>query len=178
MKKISIVLIALAAILVLPGAAKADSFTGASGSTSQFLGLSGSGSFSASSIGPGSQGFSFSDSLFGGNFITLGSGASAFHGVFTAAGFTSSSTNISCGFFCFDTQYTASFVGTGANAGETGSITIDVNPFTGQIVGGSADPNTVGGSVPEPGTLGMFAAGLLGVGLMLSRRSKAVQVSA
>jgi hypothetical protein len=171
MKKIGIVLVALAAILVLPGAAKADSFTGASGSTSQILGLSGDGSFSASSLGPGSQSFSFSDTFFN-NFITIGS----FHGTFTG-GFTSSSTTISCGFFCVDTQYTASFVGTGANAGETGTITFDVNPFTGQIVAGSADPNSVG-NVPEPGTLGMFAAGLLGVGLMLSRRSKAAQVTA
>jgi hypothetical protein len=175
MKKIGIILVALVAILVLPGAAKADSFTGASGSTSEFFGalLGGNGNFSASSVGPGSQSFTFSDTFFD-NFITIGS----FHGTFTG-GFTSSSTNISCGFFCFDTQYTASFVGTGANAGETGTITFDVNPYTGQIVGGSADPmpNSVA-AMPEPGTLGMFAAGLLGVGLMLSRRSKASQVSA
>jgi PEP-CTERM motif len=172
MKKVGIVLVALIAILVLPGAAKADSFTGASGSTTNFLGLSGSGSFSASSLG-GSQSFSFADSLFS-NSITIGSGASAFHGVFTGS-FTS--TSISCGFLCFETQYTASFIGTGANAGETGSITLDVNPFTGQIVGGSADPNP-GTGVPEPGTLGMFAAGLLGVGFMISRRSKTAQVTA
>jgi hypothetical protein len=173
MKKIGIVLIALVAILVLPGAAKADSFTGASGSTTDLFGavLSGSGSFSSSSLGSGSQSFSFSDSFFN-NSITIGSGASAFHGDFTS-GFTS--TGVGCGFACV--QYTASFAGTGASAGETGTITLDVNPFTGQIVGGSADPNSVTG-VPEPGTLGMFAAGLLGVGLMLSRRSKAAQVSA
>jgi PEP-CTERM motif len=175
MKKIGIVLVALIAILVLPGAAKADSFTGASGSTSELFGslLGANGSFSASSLGPGSQSFTFSDTFFN-NFITIGS----FQGTFTS-GFTSASTKISCGFFCFDTQYTASFVGTGANAGQTGTITLDVNPFTGQIVGGSADPtaNAVTG-VPEPGTLGMFAVGLLGVGLMLSRRSKAGQVTA
>jgi PEP-CTERM motif len=170
MKKIGILLVALVAILVLPGAAKADSFTGASGSTSEIFGslLGGNGSFSASSLGPGSQNFTFSDTFFS-NFITIGS----FQGTFTG-GFTSARTDISCGFFCTDIQYTASFVGTGANAGETGTITLDVNPFTGQIVGGSADP--VG--APEPGTLGMFAAGLVGVGLMLRRRSKAVQVSA
>jgi hypothetical protein len=175
MKKIGIVLMALVAILVLPGAAKADSFTGASGSTSNFfgLGLNGVGSFSTSSLG-GSQNFSFSDSFFN-NSITIGSGASAFHGVFTS-GFTA--TTISCGFFCSETQYTASFVGTGADAGQTGSITLDVNPFTGQIVGGSADPQSQVAGVPEPGTLGMFAAGLLGVGLMLSRRSKAAQTTA
>src|ERR1700678_117100 len=172
MKKIGIVLVALLAILVLPGAAKADSFTGASGSTTNFLGLAGNGSFSASSLG-GSQSFSFSDSIFG-NSITIGSGASAFHGVFTG-GFTAST--ISCGFFCSETQYTASFVGTGADAGQTGSITLDVHAF-GQVVGGSAAPNAAVTGVPEPGTLGMFAAGLLGVGLMLSRRSKAAQVTA
>ena len=177
MKKLGIIFVAFAAILVLPGSAKADSFTGASGSTSQVWGLRGSGSFSSSSLGPGSQGFSFSDSLFGGNSITIGSGASAFHGIFTAAGFTSSTTGISCGFFCFDIKYTATFVGTGVNAGETGTITLDVNPYTGQIVAGSVDPEASTG-VPEPGTLGMFAAGLLGVGLMISRRTKAAQVSA
>jgi hypothetical protein len=164
MKKIGIVLIALAAILVLPGAAKADSFTGASGNTTDFFGtiLNGGGSFS------GGQSFSFSDT-FRSNFITIG----AFHGDFTG-GFTA--TGVGCGFFC--EQYTASFVGTGASAGETGTITLDVNPFTGQILGGSADPVGQVAGVPEPGTLGMFAAGLLGVGLMLGRRSKAVQVTA
>lgn len=177
MKKIGIIFAALVAILILPGAAKADSFTGASGSTSDVWGLRGSGSFSSSSLGPGSQSFTFSDSLFGGNSITIGSGASAFHGVFTGAGFTASGTGMSCGFFCYDIQYTANFVGTGVNAGETGTITLDVNPYTGQIVGGSADPDQSTG-VPEPGTLGMFAAGLLGVGFMISRRSKAAQATA
>jgi PEP-CTERM motif len=163
MKKIGVVLIALVAVLVLPGAAKADSFTGASGNTTDFFGniLNGGGSFT------GGQSFSFSDTFLN-NSITIGS----FHGDFTDR-FTA--TGVSCGFLC--TQYTASFVGTGASAGETGSITLDVNAF-GQIVGGSADPNAVGNNVPEPGTLGMFAAGLLGVGLMLSRRSKAAQTTA
>jgi hypothetical protein len=166
MKKIGIAFIALVAILVLPGAAKADSFTGASGGTTDFFGtiLNGAGSFA------GGESFSFSDSLFGGgNFIKIGS----FTGAFTGGGF--AATGVGCGFFCV--QYAASFVGTGASAGETGTITLDVNPFTGQIENGSADPNAVAG-VPEPGTLGMFAAGLLGVGLMLSRRSKSVQVTA
>jgi hypothetical protein len=177
MKKIGIIFGALVAILLLPGAAKADSFTGASGSTTDVWGLRGSGSFSSSSLGPGGQSFSFSDSLFGGNSITIGSGASAFHGVFTGAGFTASSTGINCGFFCYDIQYTAAFVGTGVNAGETGTITLDVDPYTGRIVAGSADPDQ-GTGVPEPGTLGMFAIGLVGVGVMISRRSKAAQVSA
>jgi hypothetical protein len=163
MKKIGIVLIALVAILVLPGAAKADSFTGASGSINNFgplFGLDGSGTFT----GPNND-FIFSDSLIFGNYITIGT----FTGNFTNAGFSSSS----CGRGC--TQYVANFVGNGSSAGETGTITLDVDVF-GNIISGTT---SFGGSnVPEPGTLGMFAAGLLGVGLMLSRRSKAAQVAA
>jgi PEP-CTERM motif len=162
MKKIGIVLVALVAILVLPGAAKADSITGGSVDAG-FLGIGGNGTIS------GGGTFSFDDSIFG-NSIKIGS----FNGDFTSAGFTSSP--ISCGPRCFETQYTASFVGTGASAGETGTITIDVDGF-GNVVGGSESINGSNG-VPEPGTLGMFAAGLLGVGLMLSRRSKAAQVAA
>ncbi len=163
MKKIGIVLVALVAILVLPGAAKADSITGGSVNAG-ILGIGGNGNIS------GGGSFSFDDSIFG-NTITVGS----FNGDFTNAGFTSS--NVNCGVRCSETQYTANFVGTGTSAGETGTITFTVNNADGDIVSGSE--SIVGSNaVPEPGTLGMFAAGLLGVGLMLSRRSKAAQVSA
>jgi hypothetical protein len=80
MKKFGIVLIALAAVLVLPGSAKADSFS-YTGGTGSLFGLGapwiGSGTFSGSSLGPGSQSFSF-ETFFnlGGGFssITIGSG--------------------------------------------------------------------------------------------------------
>ena len=174
MKKIGIVLVALIAILVLPGAAKADSFnvTGGSGSIDTgFLGITGGGSLS------GVGGFSFGDESFFGITIENAISFGSFTGAFTNAGFTSVPELVACGRgLCFETEYVANFVGTGSSAGETGTLTLFVDS-SGNIVSGSVSVNGNTG-VPEPGTLGMFAAGLLGVGLMLSRRSKAAQVSA
>jgi hypothetical protein len=172
MKKFSIVLVALVAILVLPGAAKADSFSysGASGNANIF---GGSGTFSTSSLG-GSQSFSFTDFLFV-NTIKIGSGASAFNGQFTS-GFTKTGTGFNFGNCFFGCSiYTASVTGTGASAGESGTITFELDAF-GNIVGGSSTLST--SNVPEPGTLGMFAIGLAGLGLMLGRKIKVAQVSA
>lgn len=164
MKKIGIVLVALAAILVLPGAAKADSITGGSITSFGIFGLDGNAIV-------GGQTFSFDDSILG-NTIKFGS----FTGDFTNAGFTS--TPVNCNKFGFNcnTQYSASFLGTKGSSGETGTITFVVDSY-GNIISGSESVTGAAG-VPEPGTVGMFAAGLLGVGLMLSRRSKAAQVSA
>jgi hypothetical protein len=164
MKKIGIVLVAFVAMLVLPGAAKADSITGGSVTSLGAFGLFGSANV-------GGQQFNFDDSFFG-NSIGFGS----FAGTFTSAGF--SATNVDCNRFGCDTQYTASFIGSAgtSSAGETGTITFVVDG-NGNIISGS-ESITGGAGVPEPGTLGMFAAGLLGVGLMISRRSKAAQVTA
>jgi PEP-CTERM motif-containing protein len=163
MKKVSIVLVALAAMLILPGAAKADSITGGSINSFGIFGLDGSANI-------GSQTFFFDDSFLG-NGISFGS----FSGDFTNAGFTTSP--VSCGSRCSETQYSANFFGTGSSAGETGTITFIVDNNTGNIISGT-ESVTGGNNVPEPGTLGMFAAGLLGVGLMVSRRTKAAQVAA
>lgn len=177
MKKLGIVLVALAAILVLPGAAKADSFSGADGSAFGLSGpWSGSGSFS------GGASFSFNSFLnVGGAFssITIGSGATEFEGIFTS----SFSAGGSCGSNC--TKWTAS-VASVAGSGYVGVGTITLNLTADgfgsfDITGGTASVGTsvgAGTSVPEPGTLGMFAIGLAGLGLILGRKIKAVQVSA
>jgi PEP-CTERM motif len=172
MKKIGIVLIALVAILALPGAAKADSYTGADGSA---FGIgspwSGSGNFT------GGTSFAFSSFFnIGGvlSSITIGSGASEFIGDFTSS-FSQTGT---CGRNC--TVWTATVASiTGSGYVGTGTVTLDLtsdNFGNFDITGGTANVGT--SNVPEPGTLGMFAAGLLGLGLMLSRRSKAAQVAA
>jgi hypothetical protein len=177
MKRFGIVLVALAAILILPGYAKADTitYTGASGSA---LSVGdpwiGSGYFSGSSLGSGTTSFSFLN--LGGilNTITIGSGASGFTGYFTTA-FTQ--TTGTCGSACTVwVANMASIAGSGYQG--TGTITLDLTLTFGQwvISGGSA---TLGSSsVPEPGTLGMFAVGLAGLGLMLGRKSRALQLSA
>lgn len=173
MKKIGIVLVALAAILVLPGAAKADSFSGADGSAFGLSGpWSGSGSFS------GGTGFSF-NSFFnvGGGFssITIGSGASEFEGIFTS----SFSASGSCGSNC--TQWTAS-VASVAGSGYVGVGTITLNLTSDgfgsfDITGGTASVGT-DSRVTEPGTLGMFGIGLAGLALILGRKMKALQATA
>jgi PEP-CTERM motif len=179
MKKFAILVVALAALLVLPSSAKADSitYTGASGSVSG-LGApwSGSGSFAANSLGTGIQSFSFSTFFnLGGalSSITIGSGVSSFTGIFDG-GFSSGG---SCGVLC--TVWTADLIGVGGSAGELGSITLDLtfNGF-GQwvITGGTADPGV--SNTPEPGTLGMFAVGLIGLGLMFGRKLKTAQLPA
>jgi PEP-CTERM motif len=180
MKKFGIIVVALAALLVLPASAKADTITYADASgfaTGIGAPWSGTGSFSGSSLGPGSQSFSFSTFFnLGGAFsaITIGSGASAFNGIFTT-GFSDIG---SCGASC--TVWTANLSGIGASAGEVGFITLDLTYdfFTGQwrITGGTADP--VSSDVPEPGTVGMLAAGLAGLGLMLNRKAKAFRLAA
>jgi hypothetical protein len=181
MKKIGILIVALAAFLVLPSSAKADSitYTGASGSVSG-LGSpwNGSGTFSANSLGTGIQAFSFNTFFnVGGalSSITIGSGISAFTGIFNG-GFSNTG---SCGILC--NVWTADLVGVGGSAGETGSITLDLtlNGF-GQwvITGGTADPDPGVANTPEPGTLAMFAMGLLGAALMVGRKLKTAQLQA
>jgi hypothetical protein len=173
MKKLSIVLIALVAILVLPGAAKADSFSGADGSAFGFTGpWSGNGTFS------GGTSFSF-NSFFnnGGEFssITIGSGPSQFYGDFTS----SFSLTGTCGRNC--TAWTASVASlAGSGYVGVGTITLDLtNDGFGHfdITGGTANVGT-SNNVPEPGTLGTLAIGLAGLGLLLVRKAKAVQTIA
>jgi PEP-CTERM motif len=176
MKKLGIVLVALAAILVLPGVAKADSFTGADGSAFGLSGpWSGSGTFS------GGTSFSFNSFLnVGGAFssITIGSGSEQFVGIFTS----SFSTSGSCGSGC--TKWTASLASV-AGSGYVGVGTITLNLTSDgfgsfDITGGTASVGTsvVTSNAPEPGTLGMFAIGLAGLSLILGRKIKAAQVSA
>ena len=174
MKKLGIVVLALAAILILPGAAKADSFTGADGSASGFGSpWSGSGSFT------GGTNFSF-NSFFnaGGIFssVTIGTGASQFVGVFTS----SFSATGSCGKNC--TTWTAS-VASVYGSGYVGVGTITLNLTSDgignfDITGGTANVGTSSTNVPEPGTLGTLAIGLAGIGLLVGRKVKALQATA
>ncbi len=172
MKKFAIVVVALAAMLILPGAAKADSFSGADGSAFGFTGpWSGSGNFA------GGTTFSF-NTFFntGGSFssITIGSGASQFVGIFTS----SFSLTGSCGSNC--TTWTASVASVyGSGYVGVGTITLNlkadgIGSF--DITGGTASVGT--SNVSEPGTLGTLAIGLAGIGLLVGRKVKALQAMA
>jgi hypothetical protein len=174
MKKIGIVIIALAAILILPGAAKADSFTGADGSASGFGSpWSGSGNFT------GGTTFSF-NSFFniGGAFssVTIGSGASEFVGIFTS----SFSMSGSCGRNCTTwTANVASVYGSGYVGVGTITLNLTSDGFGSfDITGGTANVGTSSRNVPEPGTLGSLAIGLAGIGLLVGRKAKALQATA
>lgn len=178
MKKITIVLVALAALLILPGTAKADSFSGADGSAFGFTGpWSGSGTFS------GGTSFSF-DSFFniGGGLssITIGSGASQFYGDFTSSFLIDGS----CGRNC--TAWTASVASlAGSGYIGVGTVTLDLTSAgfgVFDITGGTANVGTgtagTTSNVPEPGSLATLAIGLTGLALIVGRKLKTLQPTA
>jgi PEP-CTERM motif len=195
MKITRVVFIALAALLIIPGVAMADTFTyaGSNGTVSGLIPytvippLAGSGSFSTTAFNGGlpvgqTSFFSFLSPFLGGTGgtfdIGLTSGASdLFFGSFTS-GF---SGLLNC--IVGSCAITADVAGVSADhGGESldGTVTLDLRLEANgnwQVTG--SDVNLYGANaVPEPGTLAMFAIGLMGIGLMISRKAKTLSLSA